>query len=89
MSLFKKNWRLLLFIATFIIGIILLQNCVKYGEQYVQIFMYGGGMDTNKYLLYLGKSIDKYKTMGIILSILGGVGVIIDIFKVDFKNLTS
>lgn len=51
--------------------------------------MYGGSMDTNQYLIYLGKSIDKYKTMGIILSILGGVGIIIDIFKVDFKNLNS
>lgn len=70
--------------VTFTIGMILLQNCVKYGEQYVHNLMYGGGMDTNQYLIYLGKSIDKYKIMGIILSILGGVGIIIDIFKVDF-----
>jgi len=89
MSLLKKNWRLLLFIVTFIIGIILLQNCVKYGEQYVHNLMYGGSMDTNQYLIYLGKSIDKCKTMGIILSILGGIGIIIDIFKVNFKNLNS
>ncbi|MPQ34291.1 hypothetical protein E4V42_23180 [Clostridium estertheticum] len=34
-------------------------------------------MDTNQYLMYIGKSIDKYKIMGIILLSLGFVGIII------------
>ena len=37
----------------------------------------GGSMDTGKYLIYLEQSIIKHRFMGSILSIMGGLGVLI------------
>lgn len=56
----------------FIIGMILLQNCVKYGQQYAHNILNGVNVDVNEYLVFVEKSIDKYKPMEIILSLLGG-----------------
>ncbi len=89
MIFFKKHWRFLLFIVIFIIGMILLQSCVKYGQQYAHNILNGVNVDVNEYLVFVEKSIDKYKSMGIILSLLGGAGIIIDIFKLDIKRLNS
>lgn len=39
---------------------------------------HGGSMDTNKYIIYLEQSVIKYRVMGSILSIFGGLGVLIN-----------
>lgn len=89
MLLFKKYLRLILFIIVFVIGIRMLQNCVKYGENYMYIFMSGGSMGTSQYLVYLEESIDKYKILGSILSVLGGIGIIIDLFRIDIRKIAE
>lgn len=75
-----------LFTLVFIVGIILLDNCVKYGQNYMMKLMNGGSMDTGQYLIYLEQSIDKYKIKGIVLSIIGGLGVIIGTFRLKIKK---
>lgn len=37
---------------------------------------HGGSMDTNNYLIYLEQSITKYRFIGSIVSILGGLGIL-------------
>lgn len=74
----KNNLILIIFGAIFVIGIIILMNSINLGdnEVYNIIKANGGGMDTNKYLIYLEQSITKYRYIGSILSILGGLGVL-------------
>jgi hypothetical protein len=54
-------------------------NSVGYGSHEMSSIMKanGGSMDANTYLIYLEQSIIKYRFVGSILSILGGIGVLI------------
>lgn len=74
----KKNLILILFGAIFIIGIAVLANSINLGNDEVSGIMKanGGSMDTNTYLIYLEQSIIKFRFLGSILSILGGLGII-------------
>ena len=53
-------------------------NSINYGNHEMSNIMKarGGSMDTNTYLVYLEQSITKYRFVGSILSILGGLGVL-------------
>lgn len=71
--------KLLIFGAVFIIGIIILMCSINLGDNEMSNIMkaHGGSMDTNTYIIYLEQSIIKYRIMGSILSLLGGLGVLI------------
>ena len=73
-----NNIILLVFAAVFLAGIIILMNSLNYGQNEMSGIMsaHGGGMDTNQYLIFLEQSINKYRAIGSILSILGGLGFI-------------
>lgn len=73
------NIKTIIFGVIFVIGIIILMNSVGYGSHEMSNIMKanGGSMDTNTYLIYLEQSIIKYRFVGSILSILGGIGVLI------------
>jgi hypothetical protein len=60
-------------------------NSITLGDTEVSNIMrsHGGSMDTNTYLIYLEQSITKYRLVGSILSILGGLGVL---KNTDFKS---
>lgn len=74
----KSNLIIIFFIIIFLVGIFILMNSVSLGDKEVSRIMhdYGGSMDTNSYVIYLEQSITKYKSIGSILSILGGLGAI-------------
>ena len=74
----KNSLRLLISSAFFIVGIVILVNSISLGENELYGIMkaHGGSMDTNAYLIYLEQSITKYRYIGSILSILGGLGVL-------------
>jgi hypothetical protein len=77
----KKNrviGKLLIFGAVFVLGIIILISSINLGDYEMSNIMkaHGGSMDTNQYIIYLEQSIIKYRTVGSILSLLGGFGVI-------------
>ena len=78
MAMKKNNIILLVFAAIFLVGMIILMNSLSYGENEMTRIMsaHGGGMDTNQYLIYLEQAIIKYRFIGSILSILGGLGFI-------------
>lgn len=67
-----------IFIIVLIIGIVMLINCVKYGQHDMHKLLdsNGGSMNTDQYLICLRKSIDKYTIIGTILSIFGGLGIL-------------
>ncbi|MFT5876051.1 MAG: hypothetical protein ACI8WT_005054 [Clostridium sp.] len=71
--------KLLIFGVVFVIGIIILMSSIKLGDNELSNIMKtnGGSMDTNKYLIYLEQSIINYRIIGSILSLLGGLGVLI------------
>ena len=71
--------KLLIFSVVFVIGIIILMSSIKLGDNEISNIMKanGGSMDTNKYLIYLEQSIINYRIIGSILSLLGGLGVLI------------
>ena len=74
----KNNLKLIIFGITFVVGIIILMNSINLGDNEVSNIMksHGGSIDTNIYLIYLEQSIIKYRFIGSILSILGGLGVL-------------
>lgn len=74
----NKNLILVLFGAIFVVGIIILMNSLNLGDKEVSGIMKdnGGSMDTTTYLIYLEQSIIKFRFLGSIISILGGLGVI-------------
>lgn len=75
----KNNLRWIVCGAIFVIGLIILMNSISLGNNEVSNIMKanGGGMDTNTYLVYLEQAIIKYRFIGSILSLLGGLGVLI------------
>ncbi|MFL0269364.1 hypothetical protein [Candidatus Clostridium radicumherbarum] len=80
----KKNLligKLLTFGIVFAIGIIILINSLNLGDNEMSNIMkaHGGSMDTNQYIIYLEQSIINYKIVGSILSLLGGLGVLLTI----------
>lgn len=74
----KSNLIIISFVLIFCVGIFILMDSVNLGDKEVSRIMhdYGGSMDTNTYVIFLEQSITKYRFMGTILSILGGLGVI-------------
>lgn len=68
----------IIFITIFIVGAIVLMNSIKLGNNEVSNIMRvnGGGIDTNTYLIYLEQSITNYRSIGLILSVFGGLGVL-------------
>ena len=73
--------KLLIFGVVFVIGIIILMNSINLGDNEMSNIMnaHGGRMDTNAYMIYLEQSIIKYRIVGSILSLLGGIGVVLTI----------
>lgn len=73
--------KLLIFSAVFVIGIIILISSTNLGDYEVSNIMkaHGGSMDTNQHILYLEQSIIKYRTLGSILSLLGGLGALLTV----------
>jgi hypothetical protein len=69
---------LLVFSAIFILGIVIVLSSINLSEIEMSNIMraHGGSMDTNKYLIYLEQSIIKYRVVGLILALLGGLGVL-------------
>jgi hypothetical protein len=72
--------KLLIFGAVFAIGIIILMSSINIADNEMSNIMkaHGGSMDTTKYIIYLEQSIIKYRIVGSILSIFGGLGVLIN-----------
>lgn len=75
----KNNLKSIVSGLIFFIGLIILMNSINLGDYEMASIMNanGGSMDTGKFLVYLEQSITEYRFMGSILSILGGLGVII------------
>jgi len=73
-----KNEILVRFGIVFFIGIAILLGSIKLGSINMSGIMRinGGSMDTNVYLIYLEQSIIKFRFLGSILSLIGGLGVV-------------
>ncbi|AFS78488.1 hypothetical protein Curi_c14780 [Gottschalkia acidurici 9a] len=76
----KNHKKSIIFISIFVIGLIILMKSINLGEKEVSniVSISGGSVDTAIYLIYLEKSIEKYRLIGSILSVLGGLGIIIN-----------
>jgi hypothetical protein len=74
----KKNLKLALYAIVFIAGLVILYFNIKLGHNEVSGIMKanGGSMDTDTYLIYLEQSIIQFRFIGLVLSLLGGLGVI-------------
>lgn len=78
----KKRIVLGAFILTlvlFCIGIYMISNSINFGqsEGFKAIQKSGGSMDTQKYLIIVESAIENYRTTGMIISFIGGLGVLI------------
>lgn len=76
----KSYLKTIIFSVFFVIGMIILINSITLGNHDVSGTMkaHGGSMDTNTYLIYLEQCIIKYRFIGSILSVLGGLGLILN-----------
>ncbi|OPJ59599.1 hypothetical protein [Clostridium chromiireducens] len=74
----KVNLFLKIFGAIFVIGLVILTYSINLGDYEVAniIQSNGGSIDTNTYMIYLEQSITKYRFLGSILSMLGGLGIL-------------
>lgn len=69
----------IIFAVIFVIGLIILMNSIQLGENAVSNAMELNGGVLDNYLLYYEQYITNYRFVGAILSILGGLGVVINI----------
>ena len=78
-NIIKLIGKLLIFGVVFVVGIIILIRSINLADNEITNIMnaHGGSMDTNMYIIYLEQSIINYRTLGSILSILGGLGLLI------------
>lgn len=76
----KNKLKSIIFGTVLIIGLIIIMKSINLGKNEVSniVVLNGGSMDTNTYLIYLEQSIAKYRFVGAILSILGGLGILIN-----------
>ncbi len=67
---------LVAFLMLFIAGFAIIMNSVKWGldAEYAAIIAYGGSMDSTKASIILQESTKSYRTIGAILSLVGGLG---------------
>lgn len=74
----RRNSIIIFFTVVFGAGMFILIRSVNLGDKEISRIMhdYGGSMDTNIYKIYLEQSIIKYRFIGSILSILGGLAII-------------
>ncbi len=75
----NSNLKLIIFGVIFVIGLVILMNSIDLGNREISNIMKasGGSMDTNNYLIYLEQSIIKYRFLGSIIAIMGGLGLLI------------
>lgn len=87
----KRYWKTGLFSVFFIIGLVLILNCINYGEINISQIMkqHGGSMPTDTYLIFLQQAINKYKVLGIVMSSFGGLGLILDLVICKNRYLKS
>jgi hypothetical protein len=80
--------KLLIFGAVFVIGIIILMSSISLADIEMSKIMasHGGSMDTNKYLIYLEQAVIEYRTLGAILSLLSGLGVLMNTRVGQMRN---
>lgn len=74
----KVNLFVKIFGAILVTGLVILMYSVNLGDYEVAniIQSNGGSIDTNAYLIFLEQSITKYRFLGSILSMLGGLGIL-------------
>ncbi|EOC99680.1 hypothetical protein [Caldisalinibacter kiritimatiensis] len=70
---------LILAIVVFIIGLNMIFSSVNVGqiEGAEAIRRHGGSMSTDKYLIILESAIENHRTSGIIVSLIGGLGILL------------
>jgi hypothetical protein len=75
----KNNLKTVVFGVIFFIGSMILMNSINLGDYQMSGIMMdnGGSMDTGKYLVYLEQAIAGFRFMGYILSMLGGLGLLL------------
>lgn len=73
-----KKIYLILFGAAFFLGILILLNCIPFANQEISNIMHanGGSMDTGKFLIVYEQSVIKFRVLGSLLSVLGGLGML-------------
>jgi drug/metabolite transporter (DMT)-like permease len=70
----RRIWEIL-FIVIIFIGIAIILNSVEMGMKEASEFVRReNGMDTSKYFILLQELIQKNRVLGIIISLLGGIG---------------
>ena len=74
----KNKLLFVIFGTVFAVGIIILMDSINLGQSEASrvIQANGGSMDTGTYLVYFEHSITKYRFLGSILSVLGGLGIL-------------
>ncbi|HET9912459.1 MAG TPA: hypothetical protein VFQ13_11250 [Anaerolineales bacterium] len=62
----------------FVIGILVLFSSVTWGHEAANSYLrsQGGGMDTAQFMIILQEQIQTFRWLGIILSLIGGVGFV-------------
>lgn len=78
----KSDLFLIFFGSVFSVGIFILMTSLNLGKN--EVLSLGDSVDTGAYLICLEQSLIKYRYLGSILSILGGLGglsVLLDIYK--------
>lgn len=81
----KINLFLKIFGVIFVTGIVILMYSISLGDYEVANIIQSNGcsIDTNAYMIYLEQSITKYRFLGSILSMLGGLGIL---KSIDIKS---
>ena len=74
----NRNSSFILSLVVFSGGLLLMINSVGWGSQAANNYLLsqGGGMDTGQYMIVMQESIQSYRWVGVVLSLLGGFGIL-------------
>ena len=74
----NRNTLLIVAMVLLAVGLVLIVNSVGWGSQAANTYLQsqGGGMDGAQFAIVLQESIQTYRWVGVVLSLLGGLGVL-------------
>jgi hypothetical protein len=74
----NRFWFMMVSLLLFVVGLFVVVNSVAWGREAANSYLrsQGGGMDTAQFMIVVQSSIDTYRWLGSILSLIGGVGLL-------------
>lgn len=74
----SRTFFMIIALVLFAVGLLMIFNSVAWGQKAANSYLLaqGGGMDSAQFMIVLQESINTYRWVGAILSLIGGLGLV-------------